>query len=58
MTTTVLRATAETQQVDAALLKDTVSLENGVGSGTDYCHERTYSITSTPDSATTQIPNA
>ena len=56
MFTTVLRSTAETQQLDETLVKDSISLASGDGSGTDYCHERTYSIASVPNSASTQIP--
>ena len=58
MQTTVLRATAETQQLDLTKVVDTVSFAHGDGSGTDYCFERSYSIASVPNSASTQIPAA
>ena len=54
MLITALRVTSETQQIYSAVVVDTVSYTLGDGSGYDYCHERTYAISSSPvDAATT-----
>ena len=39
-------------------MTDSISVDYDTGSGTDFCHERTYSITSVINSATTPIPSS
>ena len=39
-------------------MTDTVSVDYDAGSGTDFCHERTHSITSVVNTATTSIPSS
>lgn len=52
MTTSVKRAEIEEQELEP--IKDTVSLAGG-GNGFDYCHERSYSIVSSPNGGATQL---